>query len=1019
MKYLSTITVFTFFVVTQISALPNFYFESLDGPIIISTCDDTTFVNYGSPGYVQSTAEVLDCGISSNLTWSYVVDLNNAGTNDRTGNTSSVIINDVIGLHKITFTVLDDCGLSANCIKWVIVGDDEPPVISGVGSDIYVECHENYQFSNPTASDNFDTDVSIFYADNGGLDNCVPDSKVTRTWHAFDNFGNSSSASQSAHRIPDSTIPIITGVGPDMTLSCGEVFQFNTPIATDNCDAEVDHYSVEDEGDICDPHEGLTRTWTFYDDCGNSSSASQTIFVEVENEAPTLVTPPIVIWTCDGVQEVSPPVAADNCDNNVWVTHYDYTISSDTLVRRYTLYDDCGNIFTFDVEVPFSDGFVFPQVVSDAIYHKVFINPLAPVVVYAGDLLVDFHDDCDDDIIPIFTTEEPSSNYFITGDPVLSFTHDDLGYQHFYIMVQDSDWNRIWQPVVINVVPRSAIKYEVVFDENENCIYDDTLGISKWTVKVASQSDTFFAKLSSDGLLLRHLDTGYYTLEPYLGRGYALCEDPTPVHINSLVDTFVTTSLVHKTYDCAELFVDVGVGILRRCRSNVIDIVYKNMGPDFATGVYVDVELDPWMTFEHSIYDYFLLDSQHVRFNIGELAPFKGGTIALRTNLNCDSIVTGMTHCVSAQIYPHNPCYPAWNGSMIEVDGSCEDDSIRFNVTNTGVGDMGSSVKYFIYQDDIQFKQGNLFLSSGEEIIEMIAANGKTYRLETKQEANNPYQDRPYATIESCIQDPSDSISLGFVNRYPTDNPLSHISIDCEESRGSYDPNDKRGLPLGYSSAHFIEEGVPINYRVRFQNTGNDTAFDIVILDTISGLLDMKTLEPGASSHEYTFDIIESRTLRFKFSNIMLPDSNVNEPLSHGFLNYTITPVPDLPLETVITNDAAIYFDFNLPVITNETWHTIGENFIPVSTMDVDHYSLNVHVYPNPARKQMWFEFGNIQKKHLDLSLYNPLGTHVVTVTTNGEAYMLNCRVMESGVYFYVVKEAGREVASGKVFIKD
>jgi hypothetical protein len=71
--------------------------------------------------------------------------------------------------------------------------------------------------------------------------------------------------------------------------------------------------------------------------------------------------------------------------------------------------------------------------------------------------------------------------------------------------------------------------------------------------------------------------------------------------------------------------------------------------------------------------------------------------------------------------------------------------------------------------------------------------------------------------------------------------------------------------------------------------------------------------------------------VRFVFENIMLPDSNVNEATSHGFVKFTIHPRSDVPLGTSIPNSAAIYFDFNEPVITNTSIHT-NTNTNPTTT---------------------------------------------------------------------------------------
>ncbi len=50
---------------------------------------------------------------------------------------------------------------------------------------------------------------------------------------------------------------------------------------------------------------------------------------------------------------------------------------------------------------------------------------------------------------------------------------------------------------------------------------------------------------------------------------------------------------------------------------------------------------------------------------------------------------------------------------------------------------------------------------------------------------------------------------------------------------GSFDPNDKNVFPTGYGSEGYITAQQELKYTIRFQNTGNDTAFIIVVVDTL------------------------------------------------------------------------------------------------------------------------------------------------------------------------------------------
>lgn len=132
--------------------------------------------------------------------------------------------------------------------------------------------------------------------------------------------------------------------------------------------------------------------------------------------------------------------------------------------------------------------------------------------------------------------------------------------------------------------------------------------------------------------------------------------------------------------------------------------------------------------------------------------------------------------------------------------------------------------------------------------------------------------------------------------------------------RGSYDPNEKEATPQ-LALPQLTNEAY-INYTIHFQNVGNDTAFNIVIADTLSSKLQAGTLLITGSSHPCKVTINHNNVF-FEFLNILLPDININEPKSHGFISFKIRPQSNVSANSTITNKAAIYFDYNSPVITN------------------------------------------------------------------------------------------------------
>ncbi len=140
----------------------------------------------------------------------------------------------------------------------------------------------------------------------------------------------------------------------------------------------------------------------------------------------------------------------------------------------------------------------------------------------------------------------------------------------------------------------------------------------------------------------------------------------------------------------------------------------------------------------------------------------------------------------------------------------------------------------------------------------------------------------------------------------------------------SYDPNDITASPAGYTDEHYILNDTPLDYQIRFQNTGNAAAHDIMVSNYIDQNLDLNSFSLFESSHEAAVTInYQTREILFVFNEIMLPDSNADEPGSHGFINYRINPISALAPGTVIENSAAIIFDINEPVLTNTAFNTI------------------------------------------------------------------------------------------------
>ncbi|MBK8228276.1 MAG: hypothetical protein IPK70_14025 [Flavobacteriales bacterium] len=191
------------------------------------------------------------------------------------------------------------------------------------------------------------------------------------------------------------------------------------------------------------------------------------------------------------------------------------------------------------------------------------------------------------------------------------------------------------------------------------------------------------------------------------------------------------------------------------------------------------------------------------------------------------------------------------------------------------------------------------------------------------QSSLGAWQQRNYIVRLNVPSDPgllgTELIGTASVSSVNPDGDLTNnIATNYRTITGSYDPNDKLAQTSSQLSdeVYYIVQDEWIDYTIRFQNTGTDTAFNILITDTLPGTLDPTTIHMGAGSHPFSWELRDQGTLKFYFQNIQLPDSNFSEPLSHGFVGFRIRPHQPIVPGTVIENIANIYFDFNPPVIT-------------------------------------------------------------------------------------------------------
>lgn len=572
------------------------------------------------------------------------------------------------------------------------------------------------------------------------------------------------------------------------------------------------------------------------------------------------------------------------------------------------------------------------------------------------------------------------------------------------------------------------IQGNVYRDLNFNCLPSiDETGIDNWIIEVSGTQNYYdVTDLNGDYNIL--VDTGSYEISLFAPNNYwEACQQNFNINLFDFYDTTVIDFPVKPIVACPLLEVDISTPILKSCQNSRYTVRYCNRGTIDAEAVYVDITLPAALTPVTSSTSYTDLSNGLYRFDVADLAVGACEVFTFDAQVACDSTTVGQSFCVEAHIYPDSICTmpsPDWDQSSVNVGANCNGDSIQFKIYNIGLGDMLDSKIYYIVEDDIMYLNGDFDLDSGDSLLVSVPANGSTYRIIAEQSAGHPGNSYPTLAIEGCDENSDLLYSVGYVTQFPEDDGNPFVSIDCQENEEFLNFNDKRGHPKGVYEEHLIDRNTDIEYTLRFQNLEADTAFNVVIRDTISPFLTVTSVIAGASSHEYDFEVEDGGILKFTFSNIklpMLPDSSATEPNFHGFVKFKIAQKPDLADGTVIRNSAAISFDYQVPIITNETFHTVSEDaLIEVITAvnEIDFPSVAIHVYPNPFVETATFEISGETFQKLNFTLFDLTGKLVRRATYASSSFQFQRQDLSPGMYVYRIESDGRWISTGKIIIQ-
>jgi uncharacterized repeat protein (TIGR01451 family) len=554
-------------------------------------------------------------------------------------------------------------------------------------------------------------------------------------------------------------------------------------------------------------------------------------------------------------------------------------------------------------------------------------------------------------------------------------------------------------------------------DLNGNCLADSSeKGLRDFTIQIKDKAGNVSnAKSDDNGFYRRYLSPlfGPYKLSMVpKNNSWNICDPEREITV-TVHDTTLLDFVVESNKDCVELHTEITASRLRRCFITDFYVKVCNEGTEIAKQSYVEVGLaKEFGDLYYASLNYTEIGPDLYRFQLGDLQVNDCASIHIMAKLTCDSVVLDQTLCYFAQAFPDTSCQDIstlWSGADIKAEAHCLGNEVEFILKNNGHGNMSSVGKYVIIRDDEMYQSSTYQLSSGHEKIIKVPADGSTWHIEATQESYNPNPSVVSKTIEACSS--NGNFTTGYAMMFPlSDEGFAHDE-ECQIVRGSYDPNEKEGFPLGFGFSNLIKPNTELEYIIRFQNTGTDTAFTVLVEDLLPWGLDPNSIHDVVSSHSYQMDLVASNRLLFRFDNILLVDSFTNEPASHGFVSFKIKQKPNNAFGTFIDNSASIYFDFNAPVLTNFVFHAIGDVIGVVSSKNLEN-SESKFIYPNPGTFETTFQLESNQYDKAQWNLLNLQGEIICSGNVEKNKIVLPAGLTQSGLFLLAIqsKNAGKMI---------
>jgi hypothetical protein len=262
--------------------------------------------------------------------------------------------------------------------------------------------------------------------------------------------------------------------------------------------------------------------------------------------------------------------------------------------------------------------------------------------------------------------------------------------------------------------------------------------------------------------------------------------------------------------------------------------------------------------------------------------------------------------------------------------------------------------------------------------------------LEITLNVNSPTETPPINIDD--ILDYTSQITIDQAEETPEDNTFDFSEVVI----GAFDPNDITCLQGDIVPDSLIGEF--LHYVIRFENTGNAPAENVVVTSEINANdYNINTLQVLNASHDM-YARNNNGVIEFVFENIQLSGSG-----GQGNILLKVKTKQDLVTNDDVEIDADIFFDFNFPITTN-TATTVFSNL----SLERFNPKLNINIFPNPTTSDIFVESdSNIQS----ITIYDVNGRKILNKKTESYQTNLSLSAFENGIYFMLVKTGQGELS--------